>query len=76
MAYPGIKHLSLSLSLYTADPAEGGSGAQGLPRSGFSPRNSASPRAQHQRGDFFPAACSVGRDTAIAGRVAGHCSMC
>ncbi|XP_064290216.1 collagen alpha-1(I) chain-like [Passer domesticus] len=43
-----------------------GPGAQGLPRSLFPRRNPASPRAQRQRGDRFPVACSVGRDTAIA----------
>lgn len=71
VGYPGIKHLSRSIcALYSRLLLRAGSGAQGLPRSGLSPRNSASPRAQQERGNFCPAASSVVRDTATADHVA------
>lgn len=77
MGYPGTKHLSPSIcALHSRPLLRAGSGAQGLPRSGLSRRNSVSPRAQQERGDFFLAASSMGRGPAIADHVAGHYSTC
>lgn len=51
----GRRRCGLSRHEVPAQPVllRAGPGAQGLPPSGFSPRNSASPRARQQEGDFF-----------------------